>query len=300
MKFELSSEIISRIVFGMENQEIIHVFDTESLELVPADISLAEERYLPLPEWKSVDGFNLMEAFVGNLRNPVFREELRDILKNGRGVFRLFKNALKDRPDIERLWFRHRQKEMNQRVLDWYNDYRELWGLEPYSSLEQDAGKEDLVFSDFEFRLADVSESPFLAAWDRQLFEEAQPDCLDDDQEYLYGFSRRGLPAPASNKNSRVVVATTPDGELAGFVWSVEQMVGKRHFGRIVQLGVLPEFRGIGIAATLIRWYRQDAIARGLQRLLVDLPASVDFLAGHLKSQGFVVASSSWMSRIGD
>ena len=100
MKFELTAELIGQLVFGMENQEASQVFDTENLGLVESqqafsaasDGDFPDDRYLPLPEWKSVDGFNLMESFVINLRNPVVREELRAILKN------LFLNEFRKHP----------------------------------------------------------------------------------------------------------------------------------------------------------------------------------------------------------
>lgn len=302
MKFELTAELINQIVFGMENQEASYLFDSETLELIPeheaweraGELGLAEERYLPLPEWKSVDGFNLMESFVTNLRNPVFREDLRSILKNGRGVFRQFKNALRERPDIERLWFRHRQKEMNQRVINWYNDYRELWGLEPFSAIEHDGGKDDLVFSDFDFRLAAADESDFLARWDGELIREWYPDANAADLEFYRVLSRQGLPRPAAGPDSRVVVATAPDGDITGFLWSVETMVQGRRYGRVVQLGILPEFRGIGIGSALLRWYQRDAGERDLRLVLFELPAGAEFLSANLKSLGFVAQSSRW------
>jgi GNAT superfamily N-acetyltransferase len=312
MKFELTAELVSQIVFGMENQETTMVFDTHELAVTEARGGMTDDdmddspdgRYLPLPEWKSVDGFNLMESFVANLRNPIVREELRQILRNGRGVFRQYKNALKERPDIERLWFHHRQKEMNQRVLEWYNDYRELWGLEPYAVIEQDSGKDDLVFSDFEFRDARPDESPHLAAWDRRLFDEMFPDALDCDREYYWLIWRSHLPKPAAGEGSRVLLAATPDGEIAGFIWVIESEVtgvqGSRLYGRVLQLAILPEFRGIGIGSTLLRYYRHQAGQRGMRRLLVDLPESVSFLSKTLKSLGFSHRGVVWESGLED
>ena len=306
MKFELTAELIGLIIFGMENQEAINLFDSEKLVLVPEEEVLAlvrsddqvGERFLPLPEWRSVDGFNLMEGFVTNLRNPVFREELRQILKSGRGVFRQFKNALKDRPDIERLWFRYRQKEMHQRVLDWYNDYREIWGLTPYAVVERDGSRDDLVFSDFGFRLANATESVALVDWDRQLFVEMYPDCDENEREYLYRQARRGLPVPAANTESRVVLAATPDGEMAGFVWGVETVVGTQCYGRVVQLGVQPDFRGLGLGSALLGWYYREARERGLCKIYVEVPASGEFLADKLQASGFAGQATVWAAAL--
>ena len=134
MEFDLSPELIDQIIFAMENQEKDYVLDTKTLELVPIDelppeLVEDEDRLIQLPEWYSVHGYNLMEKFVANLRNPLFRETLREILARGKGVFRQFKDTIKQRKDIERLWFSFKDREMKRVVLEWYNQLRESCGL---------------------------------------------------------------------------------------------------------------------------------------------------------------------------
>jgi len=176
MKFELSKELIDQIIFAMEDQENEYYLDVEEGVVVPAEELIGEglegeeERYLSLPEWRSVDGFNLMERFTATLRNPLYRERLRQILSSGRGVFRQFKNALKERPDIEKLWFRFKNREMRKEVYRWYNALRESWGLKEVEIDWEEP--EDLVLSDFRVERWESPEDGLLLALDREGFQE--------------------------------------------------------------------------------------------------------------------------------
>ena len=49
-----------------------------------------------LPEWDSAAGFKLREDFVSNLNSPLAHEALQEVLHSGRGVFRNFRNVIKD------------------------------------------------------------------------------------------------------------------------------------------------------------------------------------------------------------
>ncbi|MCK4542485.1 MAG: GNAT family N-acetyltransferase, partial [Spirochaetales bacterium] len=150
MKFIMTPEIMDQIIFGMENQEKTFILDTDTDHVVPAEETEKESfRYIPIPEWKSSDGFQLMEMFTASMRNPILRERFREALSSGRGVFRSFKNILKERPEIERLWFSFKEKEMRKRVREWYNQLAEVWGLEKLGPEPEDT--EELVMSDFSY-----------------------------------------------------------------------------------------------------------------------------------------------------
>ena len=148
MEFELTQELADQIVFAMENQNEFFCLDTDTLIIVPAERSKENpERFIRIPDWKPSDGFYLMEKFISLLRNPVFREKLKSCLTEGRGVFRKFKNILKEREDIERLWFNFKDKEMKLRVSSWYNDFCEFRG---YNALVIESEEtSDLILSDF-------------------------------------------------------------------------------------------------------------------------------------------------------
>lgn len=285
--FELDSALVESITYGMENQEQLHVLDAETLRVIAADQvdpSVPEDsgRYVPLPQWRPVDGFRMMEGFVSGLRNPLFREELRCILQSGRGVFRQFKDALRERPDMERLWFSWKQREMRHRIHDWYNGLREVWGLSPLAWDDRpETDTSDLVLWDFTIGRAEPG--PELEILDREFFDEAHGGLLPGERDLLFLRLRTGLPSLAGGER-RMIEARSAGGELAGFLWYEK---GKSH-AELVQLGVVPEFRGLGIARTLLARMRRE-LAEDVRNsscclsLWASVPPGAEFLEKHLK-----------------
>jgi len=254
MKFELSPVLIDCIIFGMENQQSEHVLDTLKLQVLPAAKVLPEaleleDRVIPIPEWTSVDGFRLMEGFVSGLHNPLMREELRYILQSGRGVFRQFKDFLRQRKDVERLWYRFKEREMRRRVYEWYNQLRDFWGLEPLAwEATDDTFTKDLVLWDFEFKSLSPDYYSQIPEWDRQFFYETYPEFDSDTLALLYTRYRRHLPTLEQDDSSRFWAAYTAGGDLAGFLW----YRNLEAYDEIIQLGVFEDYRGLGIGKTLL------------------------------------------------
>jgi hypothetical protein len=98
MNFALTPQMIDKISFAMEDQKEHYAVSVESGELVAVS-TLGEgaggDAFVPLPRWGSAEGFHLMESFVTSLDNPAWREQLSRALTMGRGVFRAFKDVLK-------------------------------------------------------------------------------------------------------------------------------------------------------------------------------------------------------------
>jgi hypothetical protein len=87
---ELSKELLDQVIFGMENQDQIFFLDLDHLKVFSSSELEAMEPggdLVEIPEWRSVDGYNLMERFVAELKNPLVKLELQQILSSGRGVF---------------------------------------------------------------------------------------------------------------------------------------------------------------------------------------------------------------------
>ena len=104
---------------------------------------------ISLPRWDSSDGFSLRENFVNELNSPFAQKELRKVMHSGRGVFKGFKNVLKDYPLVEKAWHRYKNLHMREYIGDWYNQLREIWGLEKLQQEPED--NEDLLNDDFQF-----------------------------------------------------------------------------------------------------------------------------------------------------
>ncbi len=296
MPFELTPELVDQVIFGMENQDTEYYVDTRVGIVVPElDITVeadesdtGEQRYIPVPEWRSVDGYNLMEGFVGTLRNPIYRERLRKILASGRGVFRQFKDTVKERKEIERLWFNFKEKEMRRIVVEWFNDMRETAGLDRVELEFEDT--EDLVFSDFVVDVATVGELGRVQDLDRAAFGEMYDGEPDAVVAYYRSLSRASAPE-VDAEESVVLVARTPAEEFAAFLWAVEEAVpGGPRFGRILQIYVTPEYRGLGLARAMLHSYRTSAIGKGIERLLIRVEGESTLFAEMLFSEGFALA----------
>lgn len=157
MTFGITDKIVDDIIFAMENQNSLFVFDAEKNQVaaidseIVADDLVEQEKGYVLPVWEPEDGFKLLEDFTGTLQNAKIRAELRQILSNGRGVFKNFKNALKRYPSLERCFHTFKTKKMRSVVYDWYNSLRENWGLESFSFSQNQEDSNDLLRQDFQF-----------------------------------------------------------------------------------------------------------------------------------------------------
>lgn len=304
MEFKLSSEVIDQVIFAMENQEEEFFFDTSSCSVVEQDRvdPIAEElRYEPLPPWSSLDGFKLMERFVSTLRNPIYREKLKAVLSSGKGVFRSFKDVLKDRPDIERLWYGFKEKELQKTVVEWYEGICDARGYQKMLPEKEDTG--DLVLSDFVItegtdRYLDLMESLDRKAYGDNLegLPPGMPGVLQNERE-------RAL--AAAEGSPFALYAETPGGEFAGFILARERASEARDpFGiriiiaRIVQLYVAEEYRGLGIADVLLSRYLASAAARGIDSLIIDIAGQALSCAEALSSRGFLPLAQTFYLKL--
>ncbi len=152
MQFDLSDDVMSSLIFAMENQNENSVFDSMQKEVVELgdNAECSTDRYYRIPEWTSIDGFKVMEHFVASLHSPQAKELLQEVLFAGKGVFRNFKNTLKDYPEVERQWFAFKQRVLKEKVVSWYNVLRDSWGLQRIEGEPEET--ENLIFDDFMFR----------------------------------------------------------------------------------------------------------------------------------------------------
>jgi GNAT superfamily N-acetyltransferase len=289
MDLELSKELVDQIIFGMENQEKLFFLDLDKGKLLSGEELEASEEppdAAGIPEWRSVDGYNLMERFVSELRNPMVRVELQQILSSGRGVFRQFKNCLKEHREVEKLWFFYKDREMKRRVLDWFNGIRESRGLE---ALKPEIFEgEDLVLSDFAIRpVEDGATLKTVKYLDRKVF--AERFAAPDEAAYWYSFRRDHLPAVEDlDDGSYVLGVFLPDGEICGFLWVLhDELSEDRSIAHILQLYVEPQYRGLGIATTLIERYMDFARQEEIGTVMLENWGGSAFMGDLLQRLGF-------------
>jgi GNAT superfamily N-acetyltransferase len=312
---ELTPELIDQIIFGMENQISYYYLDLEQ-GIVEEESQLEEDqcadesRYILIPRWSSADGFQLMERFVDSLRNPVFRERLREALASRKGVFRNFKNILKEREDIQRLWFQFKEREMRARVLEWYEQVCEALGFQKLGPEREET--EDLVLTDFVISPGDMDLKERLEEYDLKAFREA---CGDNprDLTHLLFLSRRAI-VPDNPDKLVLYQASTPEGETAGLIWGTDAWLSPqaaKFFDEdpgvsfLLQFYVEPEYRGLGLARLLLDTYIREAYKREVKRVILDLWGSAQSMGRVLDEYGFTRYRSSfaldldaWSNRI--
>ena len=305
MQFELSEALLDDILFSMEDQDMTFFIDT--LEVVVITLEDAEEftdkdndeRFISLPDWDSSSGFRLMERFAAAIRNPLIRDELCTALKQGKGVFRAFKNAISKHPEAEKLWFSFKEKEMKREIIRWYNGLRAEWGLKKIGFEPEETT--DLILEDFRFR--EFSGKDREAARDLHITinENAEPDFTDevnDESAPYLPFKNSFLDADLwlekpLNKWSGLV-AETGAGEFAGFV-SAEH-INENLYIRVLE--VKPEYRGLGIGKALLGNFLKATKSSGALWVCIDLPVQAEDFSRVLIREGFSPIQTQYCLKI--
>lgn len=285
MKSELSDEVVDQIVFGMENQDEDYYFDREKEVLVKAEDLSGEtpedsRRYVPIPQWRPVDGFHMMEQFTAGVKNPIYREELRDTLKGGRGVFRRFKDLLKRHEPLERLWFNFKENEMRRIVRRWYGRITEAENMEELG--EEPEETEEILLSDLDIRDREESTEEVMRKIERALTEALYDvsgeirELVIDEKLAAYEESQ-GYTVEAFSLNGDLVASA--GGEL--FTSEAGDVL------KVLYLYVEPEFRGMGLSRLLIDRITETAKRLEVKEMAVDIPSGSSFLERELAERGF-------------
>ena len=287
MEFRLTAELIDTVVYGMENQGEDFLFDLSTCQIVNSG-ELAEDpeenRYVSLPVWGPAQGFLLMEKFVVHLRNPIYREFLKEALSSGKGVFRKFKDVIKQRSDIERLWYNFKEKEMQRQVTQWYEQTCEGLGLEKLGGEPEIT--DELLLSDFSIQSAVPEQFSFFTKMDRDAFHDSFPNAEYSFVEEIYQEQRK-LSRIDPDCPIFIFFPEGPQKEIAGLIWGEDTVLEDRTINRIRQLYVVPEYRGLGLAKLLLDFYRQEADNRGADEVFIEISGNGLNLGGYLENIGF-------------
>jgi len=264
MYFELNKALIDNILFSMEDQRGIFLLDTQKGIVVSSESEKisSDERYITLPEWNSANGFRLMENFITNFKNPLIQYELNVALDQGKGVFRSFKDTLSRYPSAEKRWFSFKEREMKRIIIEWYNAYRDAWGLERIG--EEPEETFDLVLSDFIFRKPKEKDLPYIEELHREVLEEAN------------NFSE-------SLRGEVVLVAETIECDFAGYI----EIIQKDKTLHINALEVRPEFRGLGVGEELCSQFLDTIDRNTVSAVTVDLNISSESFSRVLLRKSF-------------
>lgn len=250
----LNSYLLKNIIFSMENQGAIGYLDLESGEvveisnindpvvvrenkksegLISITIKQNKDRFLALPPWGSIEGFKIREQFIKDMKNPVYKKTLNHVFHTGRGVFRKFKEVLKENPIIERQWIEYKSNYMRAIVVNWY---KECEGYINLLNLEEEVEElpNDLLISDFIF-------STKISETDYNKLRLLKNDTINDLTFFEKTIVKRRQ--DILNKPNYIVSYNLSD-EIAAFIeW--EEI--EKDTIEITSYGVEKQYRGLGL-----------------------------------------------------
>jgi hypothetical protein len=298
MIFDLTDELADAIQSALENQDQKFLVDAKSDCLVTVQPSFTEdkENYYTLPDWDSAAGFKLREDFVNVLHAPLARENLQDALHSGKGVFRNFKDVIKSYPEVEKLWHSWKNRKMRTYIDSWYNDLRELWGLELLDQTPED--NDDLVHDDFTFqkydpvRDRDCIFSSFDAA--SGTLASSFPDEINEAVSELW---RRQF-EDGNSAGQAGFICHSLSGEFAGCITAAPVSNRTQKIVLLTCFFVPETFRGLGIGSELFSLCLSDCQKRGKEWILIANTIVPDTIQPLLFRTGFEKTGSGFAAKL--
>lgn len=302
MTFDLTESIIEDVIFSMENQDGEYLFDSENQCTVSlSGLTLSEreefdsnENMYPLPPWASGDGFELMQKFASELRIPDVQKELLNVLANGRGVFRNFKNVLKKYPYIEKRFHAFKEKEMRSVVYEWYNTLRESWGLE---KLSQDFEEYDeLTQEDFDFRPYNhEKDNDCIITEAKKITDEIKAEYKGNKGSAIAHFWLRKFNYEDSAGIGGIICRTMSD-DFAGCLLFSKCDPFAENVVALTAFFVNQNYRGLGITRELFSRSISYLKSSGIQSFIIVDSVLPDFLEPLLDRCGFVKKGSAFVA----
>ena len=148
----LSEQVLSEIIYGMENQDVDYMLDLRTGTLYSPESGdgnePSESDFISLPDWTSSDGYEVMVAFTNSCKDKELKEKLAaELNSRQKGVFRRFRDVLsEDKENLEQ-WYDFKDRRMKSYIRSWYRERlsRNLDSLE-----EGDDAIDGELLSDFE------------------------------------------------------------------------------------------------------------------------------------------------------
>lgn len=315
----LSQELLDQLVFGMENQDTDMLLDTQAgmvvsqTEMDETEIEEAcsnGERFIPLPDWSPANGFNLMEAFVGKVHNPICRKQLRTALDSGRGVFRKFKEVLSEYPPIREDWHRYKEQRLRAEAAAWYERECGAVELSDLDELYEETETADLTMSDIVITEANLDSAHVYGLLRNSLMENlAQDKGLAELLLARYDTSAARGKSPSGSEfspNEKTLLCSVlqlcyqakgPEGQEAGLVSGYICHSGSSLIAVCQLLLVEEAWRGLGLGNALLERFIAEATKRGAVQILLELAGYAQDLDGVLSKRGFEPISTLYSMR---
>ena len=284
----MTSELINEIVFSMEDQNKSYLLDSSVPVLLKKEEvqNFDSDRYYTLPVWDSINGFKLMEQFVAVLKNTFIADKLRSTLLAGKGVFRNFKDVLKNYPEVEKQWFSFKEQKMKQVILSWYNDLRDIWGLEHMEPEPED--NSELVQDDFTFRPFSFSDINSLYSAVESAFDDINME-YDRESAFVLSLLWKKQREFEDDKKRVVIVCESVSEDFAGFAAAsyFDEEKKLQHVVLVTSFLILPQFRGLGLGSELLRRLLQELKQQNVTKVFFTDLLIPDFFCSVLLREGF-------------
>ncbi|MBR1639904.1 MAG: GNAT family N-acetyltransferase [Treponema sp.] len=233
----------------MENQDCRFLVDAGQGCLVEAQCKADDTRFYDLPDWNAADGYTMREAFVANLHAPLAKDELQQVLHSGRGVFRNFRNVIKNYPEVDKRWHIFKHNTMSARINKWYDSLCEIWGLEKLDHLSD--SDESLVHDDFSFSDYDSSADMEQILLNISNFFR-DDESLPEDVQKLKHDLWLGRFKTADSVGQDGIVCRSLSEDFAGCITASSFSSKQEKVMYVTCLFVTEQYRGLGVAAELI------------------------------------------------
>ncbi len=282
--FDLNDITTENIIFAMEDQAHSVVIDPETGQAVKIDEALdGGGRMVSPPMWTSSDGFNLMEDFLLQVRNPNARRELSAALGRGKGVFKAFKEALSAFPEVDKSFRVYKLRAMKRKIREWYDDLREAKGLERLGVEPEETG--ELLWSDLAFRTGsseDMLEN-LLA-----LLAEAEEDHCEEIPAIIVELAIARLREELkSGRQGLCAVSDDDSGGILACALGFVRRSGTRTFGSIEFIHVRQGFRRMGLGSAVLDMLAEAFTEAGVSLVIVDSPLVPPEYTAALSARGF-------------
>ena len=298
MTFDLNDVLLNKIQTALENQEQKFVLDAVQQTLVQKTPSVQadNETFYELPEWDSASGFALRESFVNNLNAPLAHEELKEVLHSGRGVFKNFRNVLKNYPEVEKKWHIYKNRNMLNYINEWYNNLREVWGLEKLDYMPE--SDDSLIHDDFSFVAYDSEVDRKELVLQMQADFKARNDNLDQELlQAVYELWLRQFDL-AQSKGQLGYVCRSFSNDFAGCITTSYVSDKQEKVMVLTGLFVPASFRGLGIGTELISMCLSELKKLGKTWLIMPVNFIPAFLEPLLLRSGFEKIESGYAVKL--
>ena len=293
MTFTLTESLSDEIQSALENQEQQFLVDAKQNKLVEKTDGLTgdDDFFYDLPEWDSAAGFKLREDFVSKLNSPLAHEALQEVLHSGRGVFKNFRNVIKDYPEVEKKWHIYKNNRMMCYINDWYNNLREVWGLEKLDYVPE--ADDSLIHDDFSFTAYNQNDSKELILYMNAAFRERNENLSPELSQALYNSWLEQFEL-AQSKGQLGFICRSFSNDFAGCI-TVSQLLQKQEKVMVLTSLFVPEaFRGLGIGTELINMCLSELKKLGKTWLLMPNITVPEYLEPLLLRTGFCKIDSGY------